>query len=414
MGSARLCAFGGLMIFSALSVTGVRAAPGADGAECQVPLPCPLDPDTDGWASSRHGAVGAVPERTRRTWPDEPSAREQPPGNQSSLAPRRRRYFSVMGYHMLILQRGHQPKLNAGVAHLRIAGPFGPRLSGRASPWFDIQDGGADVGQAWVHSNTRRPAQFGSGRFGRLIPFAIFSNQGGPQMSMTQPLVLATAADTGTAWTPGSPLRGLELGFVARPGWSVYLGAGEARLEGGNTTTRSMRLYATPEWKRWHAGNLASGNRQTGLYASADYLWGPSGNSVTLYGYWGRATLPVSAARGGLHRVGAFANFYLPQTKMVAGYLTGKDTAAGGRSLEMPGFFMLAERLLTDRWAVYGRYDGLRRGLDAGGSQQITGPTLGVSWWVQTQMRLTLEGQVLNTSAQPQDRRLVTGLFWNF
>ena len=84
------------------------------------------------------------------------------------------------------------------------------------------------------------------------------------------------------------------------------------------------------------------------------------------------------------------------------------------RPLSTPGFYILAGRLLSDRWAAYGRYVWLRRELVAGGSQHIAGPTLGVSWWAQTEVRLTLEGQLLSTTGSPQSRALMSELLWIF
>jgi hypothetical protein len=211
-------------------------------------------------------------------------------------------------------------------------------------------------------------------------------------MTLSTPVVLSTAPDTGTSWTPATLLRGPEFGAVDMPRWNVYIGAGQPHPED------------TPAGSETH----------TDIYASAEGLIGHNGDSLTLYGYSGRALLSPAATERGFHRIGVFGNAYWANNKAVVGYLSGRDKDINNISLKNSGYFLLEEYLLSERWAAYARYDRLRQDLSAGGSQTIRGPALGVSWWAQTQIRLTIEAQLLKTTGQRDNKMLMTEFMWLF
>jgi len=298
-------------------------------------------------------------------------------------------YLSAIGHPNLTLQRGARPAWGAGGIDLWLAGPLDQHWTGLVNPSFDADAGISSVGPAYAQYITSWSDHFGSLRAGQTVPFAIDLNQGGASMALSAPLVLSMPGDTGTGWTPATLVRGAEVGFVSQPRWNAYVGIGQPNLG------LSPDTVSHPD-----------------LYASADYLFGDQGNSLTAYGYWGQASL--TPGEGKFHRLGAFANFYLSRGKLVAGYLQGKDDTGDGRSLDNRGAFLLAEWLLTDRWAIYGRYDTFTEDLDAGGSQTFNGPTLGITWWMQSQIRVTTEAQYLNSTGNPQSRSLTTELLWSF
>ena len=311
-------------------------------------------------------------------------------------------YLTVMGHHQFIAQTGERATFDAGGIDVFAAGPLDRNWSGLANPVFDTQNGGASVDQAYGQFISHWSDRFQSARFGQTLPFAILLNQGGPSMTLSTPVVLAMSADTGTSWTPATLMRGLEIGAVNLPRWNVYLGAGQPHLEAPPTGSE----------------------RNTDVYASTEYLLGQNGNSVTLYGYSGRARLPESAADRNFHRIGVFVNAYwprsteaagmdyAPKTKAVLGYLAGRDKDDNNDSLKSSGYFLLGEHLLSDRLAAYARYDHARQDLTAGGSQTTRGPALGASWWAQTQVRFTVEAQLLKTTGQRDNKVLMTEFMW--
>ncbi len=304
------------------------------------------------------------------------------------------KYLSVMGHHDLVIQRGSRATFDAGAVDIWVGGPFDRHWSALANPSFDIENGGSSVDVAYGQYITKWAEQFGSVRFGQTMPFAILFHQGGPSMPLSTPVVLSTPPDTGTSWTPTTLLRGVEFGFVNLPRWNAYLGVGQPHLEDTSAADES--------------------NRHTDFYGSAEYLFDPSGSSLALYGYRGEASVAPNGADRSFHRIGLFSNLFWPKTKGVFGFVTGSDEADDGRSLDNNGLFVLGERLLSERWAAYARYDWLRQDLSAGGAETITGPTLGVSWWAATPIRLTLEGQILNATGQPQARSLSMEFLWIF
>ena len=216
-------------------------------------------------------------------------------------------------------------------------------------------------------------------RIGQVQPFAILTNQGGPSMALSQPLVLSLPSEAGSTWTPTTPVRSLEVGAVQSARWNAYLALAQPQATPVTDTT-GIPL-----------------SRHNDVYASAEYDFGTSGDSLTGYGYWGTNALDGDIDSH-FYRVGAFANVFLPSAKGVAGYVQGADRAADGSLLATNGLFAQAEYLPTERWGVYARYDYLLRDLVGGGSEHPQGPTLGVTWWAQTQLNLTAEAQFQNGS----------------
>jgi hypothetical protein len=306
------------------------------------------------------------------------------------------KYLTVMGHHMFVAATHEQPLFDAGVIDLWAAGPLDPNWTGLANPSFNIQQGGSDVDQAYGQYVTHWADRFGSGRFGQLLPFAILFNQGGPKMPLTDPLILSTPGDTGYGWTPESLTRGLEVGAVNLSRATVYLGTGQPKLE--DTVLTSQPGFA----------------RHNDFYGTAEWIFTKKGDSLTVYGYHGSAWLSPAASDRSFHRVGFFGNVYGHSTKATLGYLTGSDEDAVGRSLGNSGYFALVEQLLSDRWAAYGRYDQMRRDQSAGGTQTLSGPAIGVSWWAQTQVRLTFEGQFLSRTGGEHENRFMSELLWAF
>lgn len=305
-------------------------------------------------------------------------------------------YLTVMGHHMFDARTHERPVFDAGALDIWAAGPLNPNWSGLANPSFDIQQGGSDVDQAYGQYITRWANSFGSGRFGQLQPLAILFNQGGPKMALSDPLILSMPADTGYGWTPESDLRGLELGVINLSRATMYLGIVQPKPE--DTTVTNQPAF----------------QRHTDFYGSAEWIFTDNGDSLTLYAYSGSAWLSPTAPDSGFHRWGSFGNVYGSSTKATVGFLAGSDDDATGRSLDNSGYFALVEQLLSERWAAYLRYDRMRLDRGAGGTQTLSGPAIGVSWWAQTQIRLTFEGQFVRITGEQHENRFMSEFMWAF
>jgi hypothetical protein len=325
--------------------------------------------------------------------PDKTEPAEPKPTLGEPLALQWSNYLSVLGHQGFNATRLTRPLFDAGAVEFWLGGPLDDRWTAFVVPTFDIQNGGSGVDQGYGQFITRWADTYGSARFGQVQPFAIFFNQGGPSMSISTPVVLSQPADTGTSWTPASLFRGLELGCVSNAKWNAYFGAGQPRLD-------------SPTFD-------PNGNQHVDFYASAEGIFNAKGDSLTAYGYWGQAVVSDVATDEPFHRWGFFGNYYLGQTKLVAGVLTGSDNIPGA-TLDNSGYFVQAETLFTNHWAGYARYDGFMEDLAVGGSQHIEGPTVGFTWWPLTPVRLTLEGQFLQTTGQPRDSSVTFEFDWWF
>jgi len=290
-------------------------------------------------------------------------------------------YWALLAHPGVVVQRGAEPEFQKGTIDLWLIGPRDSHWSAVANPNYDLDAEEFGWDQAYAQYITHWTSRFQSARVGRVVPLAILLNQGGPSMTLSAPVVLSTPADTGNPWTPSTLLRATEVGAVNLPQGSVYLGAGRPVLE----DSEGVRAH-------------------TDIYASAERLLGSAGDSLSAYGYWGKAQLSPGTRERGFHRVALFGNVYRRQQKWVAGYLSGRDTAAEGTRLDNSGWFLLGEQLVSDRWAAYARYDGYRQDLVGGGGRRIRGPALGASWWVRTEAWLTVEAQALRTSDQGTER----------
>lgn len=326
--------------------------------------------------------------------PEMPAASEHPLGVPLNID--WADYLTVMGHHMFVAETDERPLFDAGGIDLWAAGPIDPHWTGLVNPSFDIQEGGSDVDQAYGQYITHWSNRFDSGRFGQLQPFAILLNQGGPKMSLSDPIVLSTPADTGFGWTPESLVRGIEIGSIDLSRVTAYLGVGQPKLEDSSIV------------------DLPGFERHTDFYGSGEWIIKENGDSLTVYAYKGKAWLSPAASDRSFHRLGFFGNLYLTNTKATLGFLTGKDKDAADDSLDNSGYFALVEHLFSDRWAGYIRYDHFKHDLSGGGSQTLSGPAIGASWWVQTQVRLTFEGQLISRTGEDHNNLFMTEFLWIF
>jgi hypothetical protein len=299
-------------------------------------------------------------------------------------------YLTVMGHHTFEAHRHAQAGFHSGMIDGWIGGPLDQRWSGVANFAFDIEAGGVEVEQAYAQFNTSWSPRFASLRFGQLLPFAVLFNGGGAGMSLSAPVVLETPSRPRNPWAPATLLRGVEIGVVDLPSWNAYVGAGQPQID-----------------------DLV-GASHTDVYASAEYLIGKKGNAVSGFGYKGEIAASPGQPSIDYERVALFANGYGPRTKGVLGLLWGRDRPAGGKSLGTAGGFLLGEVLLAERWAGYVRYDYVNREALVGDAETTDGPTIGVSFWAQTQVRLTLESQFLKSTSTSRDRSAIAELMWAF
>lgn len=299
-------------------------------------------------------------------------------------------YLTVMGHHTYEARNHERAAFHSGMIDGWIGGPLDQHWSGLANFAFDIEDGGVEVEQAYAQFNTSWSPRFASVRFGQLVPFAILFNGGGAAMPLSAPVVLEMPSRASNPWSPAALLRGVEVGAVNLPRWNAYVGAGQPQIDG------------------------LAGPSHTDLYASAEFLFGETGNGISGFGYKGE--IPAAPGQPSLDykRVALFANAYGPRTKGVLGLLWGTDEPAGTQSLGTKGGFLLGEVLLAEQWAGYARYDYANREAPVGDDQITDGPTLGVSFWAQTQVRLTLEAQFLKSTGASRDRSAIAELMWAF
>ncbi len=301
-----------------------------------------------------------------------------------------RNYLTIMGHQSFEARRNARSEFRSGELEGWIGGPLDPHWSGLAILAFDVEGGGVDVEQAYVQYNTSWSPRFASLRFGQILPFAILFNGAGPQMPLSGPVMLETASRSRSPWTPETLLRGAELGFVNLPKWNAYVGVGQPQIEG------------------------LLGGDHTDVYASAEYLIGSKGNAVSAFGYKGKISDSPGEPSIDYDRLALFANAYAHGLKGVLGLLWGSDRPDGERSLDSSGWFLLGEIPLDERWAGYARFDHANREAPVGAAEITDGPTVGASFWAQTQVRLTLETQFLKTTGTPRDRSAVAQVMWAF
>jgi hypothetical protein len=299
-------------------------------------------------------------------------------------------YLTIMGHHGLNAQRGAATNIDAGMIDMWFGGPVDQHWSGLANPVLGIEESGAEVEQAYGQYITSWGDRFGSVRFGQLLPMAILFRQGGPGMPLSAPVALSTSSGNLNPWSPSTPIRALEVGWIDLPRWDLYVGAGQP-----------------------HFGDGDSSKKHVDLYSSAEVLLGKSGSSLSAFGYLGKTARLGEPARS-FQRLGLLTDVYVRMTKLDLGFVWGEDDQASGPSLRSTGGFVLAEELLAEQWAVYGRYDYLKQDVADDAAKTTDGLAIGLSFWAQTQVRITLEGQFLKATGSPRDRTAAAELLWVF
>jgi hypothetical protein len=400
MRAAFLCLVLLTIVLSLLQVRTSRAVPAfarREGAKCQM---CHLrlpELNEDGHSYIRRGLReergGMVPhsgmDMGKGAMPKAPAASiDRPLGEALPLE--WQNYLTLMGHHTFEARDHEKAGFHSGMIDGWIGGPLDQHWSGVTNFAFDIEAGGVEVEQAYAQFNTSWSPRFTSLRFGQLLPLAILFNGGGAAMPLSAPVVLETPSRAQNPWAPATLLRGVEVGRVDLPRWNAYLGAGQPQIEG------------------------LPGESHTDVYASAEVLIGKQGNALSGFGYKGEIAASPGQPSLDYERVALFANAYGPRTKGVLGLLWGRDTPDGGQSLATTGGFLLGEVLLRERWAGYARYDYANREAPVGDAEITDGPTLGVSFWAQTQVRLTLESQFLKTTGASRGQSVIAELMWAF
>ena len=299
-------------------------------------------------------------------------------------------YLTVMGHHTYEARAHEKAAFHAGMIDGWIGGPLDQHWSGLANFAFDIEAGGVEVEQAYGQFNSAWSPRFASVRFGQLLPFTVLFNGGGAAMPLSSPVVLEMPSRAENPWVPSALLRGVEIGVVNLPRWNAYVGAGQPQI-----------------------GDLA-GASHTDVYASAEYFLGEGGNAVSAFGYKGAISASPGQPTIDFERLALFANAYGPRAKGVLGLLWGRDKPDGAQSLATSGGFLLGELLLAERWIGYARYDWASREAPLGDAATTAGPTVGVSFWAQTQVRLTLESQFLKSTGASRDPGAMAELMWAF
>jgi hypothetical protein len=383
-----------LLVFDVLPAAALPAFARREGAKCQMCHFRVPELNEDGHAYLRRGLrekpEGSMEGMDMGGEAAKPPVAASPRPLGEALPFAWRDYMTVMGHHGLFAQRGAATSIDAGMIDVWFGGPLDRHWSGLANPVLDIEDGGADVELAYGQFITTWGERFGSVRFGQLLPIAILFHQGGPGMPLSTPVALSAPSGEQNPYTPSTLLRGLEVGWIDLPLWNVYVGAGQPHFEGAGTAEKHVDLYS-----------------------SAEILLGKSGSSVSAFGYLGKIARPDEAAQS-FQRLGLLGDAYIQKTKLDLAFIWGGDDQLSGPSLHSTGGFVLAEQLLAERWAAYGRYDYFKQDLTEQDDMTTDGPTVGLSFWAQTQVRITVEGQFLKAMGADRDRTAAAEFLWLF
>jgi len=386
----------GLLLFvtvlSVLQVSRARATPAfarREGVPCQNCHYRMPELDGDGNAYIRRGfreELGGTKSWFDMSQGSAPTAKAEL-GDASPLA--WQNYLTVLGHPTIEAEKGSKTVVNPGSVEAWLGGPIDAHFSGFAIIGFDLQTGEAGVEQAYAQFNSSVSERFLTVRAGQFLPWAVYFNGGGVGMPLSVPVALETATGDENPWTPTTSLRGLEVGAVDMPKWNVYAGGVQPVLDG------------------------MDGVIHTDFYASAEYIVNQAGSAISAFGYFGK--IPGSTGQEvDYDRAALFANFYLPRTKALVGGLWGKDKPTGLPDFTSKGAFAQAEFLMAERWAAYGRYDYASREVPGESDVKTDGPTIGLTFWAQTQIRLTAEAQFLKETGSERNRSGVAEILWAF
>lgn len=200
-------------------------------------------------------------------------------------------------------------------------------------------------------------------RFGQISPsqLNIYWNSG-PRYSETRPYVVNNSAVSPNTYRPFMRNFGFE---VAQTIKSAHLALGILNGTGAGST------------------NMVDNNKAKDLYGTLDVALGNSGSAVGVYGYRGRGlVVPTTGAtwENDFHRVGAFGQLVVGRVNLAGVVTNGREELnIGGATADNRAYLAEADVVVSDRVAVFGRYDYFDPNTGHS-NDQISGPVLGATY----------------------------------
>lgn len=235
------------------------------------------------------------------------------------------------------------------------------------------------LADAYLHYKTSGENRYVTARIGQIAPYLWMTHGTGARLGISRPIPLADVDIGSNPYRPRQRQYGAEAGYVMED-WKLrgYLG-----LVNGTG-------HSTP--------NLTDNNDYKDQYLTVEKVLDKYGSNVGLYAYNGK--YPLSGFNDGFYQVALVGEFGRENYSVYGGGLYGKnDTSTSSDRNSWGGYLEGNAKIpFVDRLAGLLRYDYIDPNTDAG-ADAVKGPAAGLSYWLTTFARATLEGQWKETGA---------------
>lgn len=200
-------------------------------------------------------------------------------------------------------------------------------------------------------------------KFGQISPsqLLLYWNVG-PRYTETRPYIVNNSAVSPNSYRPFMRNFGVEVAQTVNNFHGAF-----GVLNGTGTS----------------ATNSIDNNGSKDVYGTLDYSFDSSGSAVGIYGHKGRGLVVPSSGptwENNFHRVGFFGQFTRNRFNLTAALTEGEEqVAATGRRTRNRGGLLELDCHVSERLALFGRYDYFDPDKHLGGDQ-ISGPVYGFSY----------------------------------
>lgn len=228
------------------------------------------------------------------------------------------------------------------------------------------------LADAYLHYKTSGENRYLTARIGQIAPYLWMTHGTGARLGISRPMPLADKDIGSNPYRPRQRQYGAEAGYVMED-WKLR---GYFALVNGTG-------HSTP--------NLTDNNDYKDQYLTVEKIFDKYGSNLGLYAYNGQ--YPLTGFDDKFYQLALVGEFAREKFSVYGGALYGKNDTLSSGDRNSKGAYLEGDfKLPIERLAGLLRYDYLDPDTNTS-NDLVKGPTVGLSYWLTTFARATLEGQ---------------------
>lgn len=236
--------------------------------------------------------------------------------------------------------------------------------TGRSTSAVNSDLGRGKLADAYILFNTNpEKSTYTTFKVGQISPsqMLIYWNVG-PRYAETRPYIVNNSQVAPNSYRPFIRNFGAE---VAQTINNFHAAGGVLNGTGTNVT------------------NSIDNNESKDLYGTVDYVLDNQGSAIGVYGYRGKGLVTPStgaAWENEFHRIGSFGQYSRGEMTVTGAVTQGREQInVSGPKIDNRGYLLEADYNITDKVAMFGRYDYFDPNTDVP-KDDINGPVLGTTY----------------------------------